>query len=162
MLHHNLDELTFVTGYEATGSYNGQVSHVIDARHGGLYNHQHIAGLDVTNAPFVNLSISDIVWYCNSYVLHSPNLFNTLLWRHNGRDGVSLYQPHDCLLNHSFKRRSRETSKLRLTGLWGIHRWPVNSPHKWPVARKMFTFDDVIMIWHLATASPSKYNHNIQ
>ena len=28
----------------------------------------------------------------------------------------------------------------------GIHRWPVNSPHKWPVTRKMFPFDDVIMI----------------
>ena len=29
--------------------------------------------------------------------------------------------------------------------MWGIHRWPVNSPHKGPVTRKMFPFDDVIM-----------------
>ena len=28
-----------------------------------------------------------------------------------------------------------------------IHRWPVNSPHKWPVTRKMFPFDGVIMNW---------------
>ena len=27
----------------------------------------------------------------------------------------------------------------------GIHRWPVDSLHKWPVTRKMFPFDDVIM-----------------
>ena len=27
----------------------------------------------------------------------------------------------------------------------GIHRWPMGSPHKWPVTRKMFPFDDVIM-----------------
>ena len=27
----------------------------------------------------------------------------------------------------------------------GIHRWPVNSPHKRPVTRKLFPFDDVIM-----------------
>ena len=27
-----------------------------------------------------------------------------------------------------------------------IHRGPVNFPHKWPVTRKMFPFDDVIMI----------------
>ena len=27
----------------------------------------------------------------------------------------------------------------------GIHRWPVNSPHKGPVTRKMFPFDNVIM-----------------
>ena len=26
---------------------------------------------------------------------------------------------------------------------WSL--WPVNSPHKWPVTRKMFPFDDVIM-----------------
>ena len=26
-----------------------------------------------------------------------------------------------------------------------IHRWSVNSPHKWPVTRKLFPFDDVIM-----------------
>ena len=43
-------------------------------------------------------------------------------------------------------RRSKKTSKLRVTGLCvGIRRWPVNSPHKWPVTRKMFPFDDVIM-----------------
>ena len=28
-----------------------------------------------------------------------------------------------------------------------IHRGPVNSPHKWPVTRKMFPFDDVIMCY---------------
>ena len=32
-----------------------------------------------------------------------------------------------------------------LAFVWEIHRWPVNSPHKWPVMRKMFPFDDVIM-----------------
>ena len=30
----------------------------------------------------------------------------------------------------------------------GIHRGPVNSPRKWPVTRKMFPFDDVIMSRH--------------
>ena len=29
----------------------------------------------------------------------------------------------------------------------GLHRWPVNSPHKRPVKRKMFLFNDVIMGW---------------
>ena len=60
--------------------------------------------------------------------------------------GISNHQPHDCLLNHLFGRRSKKTSKLRVTGLCaGIHRGPVNSPHKWPVTRKMLPFDDVIM-----------------
>ena len=30
----------------------------------------------------------------------------TLRWRHNGRDSVSNHQPHDCLLNRLFRRRS--------------------------------------------------------
>ena len=29
----------------------------------------------------------------------------------------------------------------------GIHRWLVDSPHKWPVTRKMFTFDEIIMVY---------------
>ena len=62
----------------------------------------------------------------------------SLQWRHDGRDGVSNPQPHHCLLNRLFRRRS-------LAFVRGIHRWPVNSPHKGPVTRKMFSFDDVIM-----------------
>ena len=42
---------------------------------------------------------------------------NTLRWRHNGRDSVSNHQPHVCLLNRLFRRRSKKTSKLRVTGL---------------------------------------------
>ena len=30
--------------------------------------------------------------------------------------------------------------------VWGIHQWPVNCLHKWPVVWKMFPFDDVIML----------------
>ena len=41
----------------------------------------------------------------------------TLLWHHNGRDGVSNHQPRNCLLNHSFRGRSKKTSKLCITGL---------------------------------------------
>ena len=68
-----------------------------------------------------------------------------LRWRHNGHVGVSNHQLHDCLHNCSFRRRSKKTSKFRVNGLC-IHRWPVNSPHKWPVTWKMFPFDDFIML----------------
>ena len=80
---------------------------------------------------------------CTSSVSLKPI---SLLWRHNGRDGVSNHQPHDCLLNCLFRRRSKKISKLRVTGLCaGNSPQPVNSPHKWPVTRKMFPFGDVIM-----------------
>ena len=40
----------------------------------------------------------------------------------------------------------KHQSSASLAFVWGIHRWPVNSPHKWPVTRKMLPFDDVIMV----------------
>ena len=50
-------------------------------------------------------------------------------------------------------------SIVHLTVYWGtdqrkyqsstsLARWPVNSPHKWPVKRNMFPFDDVIIFQH--------------
>ena len=71
----------------------------------------------------------------------------SLQWHHNGCDGISNHQPHNCLLDCIFKSRSKKTSKLRVTGLC-VGNSPVTSefPHKGPVTRKMFTFDDVIML----------------
>ena len=39
----------------------------------------------------------------------------------------------------------KQQSSASLAFVRGIHRRPVNSPHKWPVTQKMFPFDDVIM-----------------
>ena len=70
--------------------------------------------------------------------------------RHNDHDSVSNHQPHGCLLNRLFRRRSQKTSKLCVTGLCvGNSPGPVNSPHKGLVTRKMFPFDDVNM-WLLS------------
>ena len=40
----------------------------------------------------------------------------------------------------------KHQSSTSLAFVRGIHRRPVNSPHKWPITRKMFPFDDVIML----------------
>ena len=37
----------------------------------------------------------------------------------------------------------KHQSSASLAFVWGIHRGPVNSPHKRPVIRKMFPFDNV-------------------
>ena len=39
----------------------------------------------------------------------------------------------------------KHQSSASLAFVWGIHRGPVNSPHKWPVTRKIFPVDNVIM-----------------
>ena len=79
-----------------------------------------------------------IITHHFTYVKNS--FWNTLHWRHNDHDGVSNHQPHACLFNRFIRRRSKKRSKLRVTGLCAV-----NSPHKGPVTRKKFPFDDVIM-----------------
>ena len=69
---------------------------------------------------------------------------NSLQWRHYERDGVSNHRRLDCLPNRLFRRRSKKTSKS-LAFVRGIHRWAVNFPHKRPVTRKMFPFDDIFV-----------------
>ena len=39
----------------------------------------------------------------------------------------------------------KQQSSASLAFVMEIHRWPVNSPHKGPVTRKMFSFDDGTM-----------------
>ena len=79
---------------------------------------------------------------------YEPKSVEPLQWRHDEHDiwclNSSNHQPHDCLLNRLFRRRSKNTSKLRVSGLCEGNS-PVNSPHKGPVTRKMFPSDDVIV-----------------
>ena len=50
-------------------------------------------------------------------------------------------------------------SKLHVTGFLRVfHRWPVDSPHKGPITRKMFTFDDVIIVNDAADTPESIFN----
>ena len=69
-----------------------------------------------------------------------------LQWRHNGSDSVSNHQPRECLLNRLIRCRSKETSKLRVTGLCAV-----NSPGTGEFPAQMASyaenvpFDDVIM-----------------
>ena len=78
-------------------------------------------------------------WLIESFdhrnLLASP----TLQCRINERDGVSNHRRPHCLLNYWFSRRSKKTSKLR-----GIGLCDGNTPHKGPVTRRMFPFDDTI------------------
>ena len=46
---------------------------------------------------------------------------------------------------YSGRDQRKHQSSASLVFVWGIHRGPVNSLHKWPVTRKMFPFHDVIM-----------------
>ena len=84
--------------------------------------------------------------FCEFTAYPMIHLTGTLQWRNNGREGVSNHQPHYCLLNRLYRRKSKKTSKLCGTGHCA-GKSPVtgDSPHKWQVTRKMFPFDDVVI-----------------
>ena len=65
-----------------------------------------------------------------------------LRWRHNGWDGVSNHQPHDCLLNRLFGRRSKKILKLRVTGLCAG-----NSPVIGEFPAQMVSCAENVSIW---------------
>ena len=65
-----------------------------------------------------------------------------LLWRHNGHGSVSNHQPHDCLLSRLFRRRSKKTSKLRVTGLCAG-----NSPGTGEFPAQMASNSENVSIW---------------
>ena len=65
-----------------------------------------------------------------------------LLWRHNGLDSVSNHQPHHCLLGRLFGRRSKITSKLRVTGLCAR-----NSPGTGEFPAQMASYAENVSIW---------------
>ena len=81
----------------------------------------------------------------------------SLRWRHNGRDIVSNYQPHDCLLSRLFRRRSKLTSKLRVTGLCAG-----NSPGTGEFPAQMASNAENVSIWwrhHVVSKVLREYNN---
>ena len=68
-----------------------------------------------------NVSYAEIHCHCDTCtaIVGRTRKSITLQWCHNEHDGVSNHQPHDCLLNRLFRRRSKKTSKLRVTGYCG-------------------------------------------
>ena len=88
--------------------------------------------------------IHSLFLFDNLTGVYFGTVVSQLQWGHNERDGVSIHRRIYCLRSRLFRRRSKKTSKLRVTGLCERNS-PVNSPHKGPVTRRTFTFDDVIM-----------------
>ena len=65
-----------------------------------------------------------------------------LRWRHNDHAGVSNHQPRGCLLNRLFRRKSKKTSKLRVTGLCAG-----NSPGTGEFPAQMASYAENVSIW---------------
>ena len=68
-------------------------------------------------------------------------LQNSLRWRHDERTSLTIV--YSTVYSDANQRKHQSSASLAFVR--GIHRGPLNSPHKWPVTRKMFPFNDVIM-----------------
>ena len=77
----------------------------------------------------------------NGYIVYRC-LDISVQWRHDGHDSVSNHQPYDCLLNRLFRRRSKKTSKLRVTGLCAG-----NSPGAGEFPARMASNAENVSIW---------------
>ena len=88
--------------------------------------------------------------YSHGYVLLLSS--HKKVWHHYGdvimrviaSQITSLVIVYSTVYSDADERKHR--SSVSLAFVRGIHRGLVNSPHKWPVTRKKFPFDDVIMI----------------
>ena len=56
---------------------------------------------------------------------------------------TSLTIVYSTIYSRAYQRKHQSSASLAF--VCGFHRWPVNSPHKGPVTRKNFPFDDVII-----------------
>ena len=80
-----------------------------------------------------------IVWSWKHISLHS---LSSLHWHHNGQDIISNDQPHDCLPNRFFRRRSKKVSKLHVSGLCAG-----NSPETGEFPAQMASNAENVSIW---------------
>ena len=64
-----------------------------------------------------------------------------------------------CSNVYSATDQRKHQCSASLVFVRGIHRWPVNSPHKGPVTQKMFPFEDIIM-WAASLVYVLHWNRN--
>ena len=88
----------------------------------------HVCSRRLVNAYYVRIRAFVQIHYCNDVIMRAMASQIT---------GVSIVCSGADKKNHH--------SSASLAVVWGIHRWPVNSPHKGPARGKMFPFDDAIM-----------------
>ena len=79
-------------------------------------------------------------YYYSSLKIH----YNDVIMGAMASQITSLTIVYSTVYSDTDQRKYQSSASLAF--VWGIHRGPVKSPHKWPVTRKKFPFHDVIMI----------------
>ena len=88
--------------------------------------------------------VSDIwIKHCSKLSVLKLTHYCDVIMGENASQTTSLTIVYSIVYSDADQRKHQSSASLAFVR--GIHRGPVNSPHKWPVTRKMFPFDDVIM-----------------
>ena len=109
----------------------------------------YLVTINVIQWNIMKISMETTEWFCSpfqvlfiifdKYILHYDDVIMGTI----ASQITSLTSVYSTV--YSGADQSKHQSSASLAFVWGIHRGPVNSPHKRPVTRKMFPFDDVIM-----------------
>ena len=154
--HHQKYEGHFVWASRVNKSYHLMIYHFViilliiyndGYRHGCHYVYKCQFKMYVLLLQMILFSLSHCIAIYPNPQQHDYSVTPwTLQWRYHECDGVSNHLRFDCLLDRfSIADQRRHQRSSALAFVRGIQRWPVDSPHKGPVTRKLFSFDDVIM-----------------
>ena len=79
----------------------------------------------------------------SQHLTHVPLHYSDVIMRAIASQITSLTIVHSTVYSGADQRKIQSSASLAFVR--GSHRWPVNSPHKRLVTRKMFPFNDLIM-----------------
>ena len=82
-------------------------------------------------------------WIAGDFRHHHKKHYSGVIMATMASQITSLTIVYSTVYSGADQRKHQNSASLAF--VWEIHWWPVNSPHKWPLPRKMFPFDDVIM-----------------
>ena len=82
---------------------------------------------------------------CQAIISNDIEHYNDVIMTTMESQITSLTVVYSTVYSDTDQRKHQSSASLAF--VWGIH--PVNSPHKWPVTRKMLPFDDVIMVYRI-------------
>ena len=114
-----------------------EIPYLCDSQENGIYM------TSLSNIPLIYFTFVGILFVKCMYKRSS------LQWHHNEGNGVQITGVSIvCSTVFSVADQRKHQSSESLAFVRVIHRWPMDSPHKGPVTRKMFPFDDVIMCFY--------------
>ena len=100
------------------------------------------------SAHWYNFWITNVLQGLN-HATSRPHHYSDAIMSTMGSQITSLTIVYSTVYSSAGQRKHEASASLAF--VWGIHRSPVNSPHKGPIMRKIFSFDDVIMHSHAPT-----------